>query len=495
MITSLSLFLKRTLDLTGIGSVVRAIVSYGLDRHLARNPHVFEYLQRQHVASQIESFRRHLHTVGDGLTITGRIYVSEPRGVVIGSNVLIDDNACFLTRGGLIIGDNTHFARNVTICTSEHEYEGRALPYDSRYRDKPVVIGRNVSIEMNVTISPGVTIGEGAVIGMGTTVSSDVPAFAIVAPQGHAVTHIRDIAHYRRQEAAHRWSGEAGKLLPPAQRSPNFEDALSKGAGMFFVLGTGRSGSTTIAKSLSRQPEVTCMHEPKLQLQRTSALYAYGELTDEQVMAELRDLYVGNATLPPGIYGESDQKFSNLVPLLAELLPDARFVWLIRNPVDAVNSMYSRGWYADIEQFPPADAEPRDDPLYRFYYSEHRLRGDRAGAMSTEQWRAMSPFARNCWYWAYWNSLIEQQLSRLPAERSFSVRLEDLEDRLPSLLEFLGAECGPDAQVTRENVAQTKHQLTTKDGWTQDQKREFSDLCDALYRKWYPGAVDSNEFD
>lgn len=102
----------------------------------------------------LNRLKKRIPVCGEALHINGKITLTEPRMVSMGSNVHIGDNAYFNTAGGLVIGDNVHFSRNVTIYTSSHNYHG-AVPYDEKLIVKPVVICRNAWIGMNVCITPG----------------------------------------------------------------------------------------------------------------------------------------------------------------------------------------------------------------------------------------------------------------------------------------------------------------------------------------------------
>lgn len=142
---------------------------------------------------------------GDRCRIHGPIRVVHPQNLVLGHRVRIGIGCHFFAYGGLKIGDNTSISRYVTIYTANHNMEGDAIPYDSTFISKPVVIGRHVWIGMHVRITPGVTIGDGAVIGLGTVVSKDVPAGAIVVGSSSRIVGHRDMEHFAQLEQAGRF--------------------------------------------------------------------------------------------------------------------------------------------------------------------------------------------------------------------------------------------------------------------------------------------------
>jgi acetyltransferase-like isoleucine patch superfamily enzyme len=134
------------------------------------------------------------------------------KSMVIGNNVHVNRNAFIRAEGGLKIGDNVHIGSNLVIYTINHNYIGRALPYDHTVIRKKVSIEKNVWIGMGVTIVPGVSIGEGAVIGAGTVVTRDVPSLAVIGSRPPRIIKYRDRNHYMELESKHLYGGIEGRL-------------------------------------------------------------------------------------------------------------------------------------------------------------------------------------------------------------------------------------------------------------------------------------------
>lgn len=488
MSSKLKQFLKTALRRSGCDTAIKSLVVRALEQLVNEKPEILDYLSERHVRSTNERLIAGLPNIGVGVCFGGRVCITDPRGLVLGNNVHIGDNAYLMTRGGLTIGDNTHISRNVTIYTANHEYMGMALPYDHQYRDRPVVIGKNVWIGMNVSIAPGTTVGDGAVLGMGAVVHGDIPAGAIIGAGACEQIESRDMPHYDRLRELSAFGGPSGMSLPVSAVRGFHQNAAEKGAQLFFVLGTGRSGSTTIARALSRHPDVDCRHEPKLQLVRLSTEFAHGQKSADEVKAELRQLYVEASVMPPGCYGESDQKFSNMVPLLAELFPQAKFIWLLRNARDTVNSTCSRGWFSDAEMFPEDVDDLAAEPLYRGIFSQYRVRADKTGELDPAAWRSMTAFERNCWYWNRWNSQIEASLRNLPESRRLFVRLEELSAQTETIFDFLGVDRLGREVVKVENVAESRHRLMSADDWDAEKTAAFERQCAHNDTRWYdPG--------
>ena len=145
----------------------------------------------------------HLHNIknkGENVKVVGYSRFLNPENLVLGSNVRIGYGCFFYCKGGIEIRDNTIISRNVTIYSSNHDYQGDAIPYDNNYIHKPVKIGKGVWIGMGVMITPGVEIGDGAIIGMGAVISKNINAGEIVVGSEQKVVAKRDMGKFYKLE-------------------------------------------------------------------------------------------------------------------------------------------------------------------------------------------------------------------------------------------------------------------------------------------------------
>ncbi len=115
-------------------------------------------------------------TIGEKTSFHWRARFYNPRGLTIGANSIVGNDAMLDARNGIIIGENVSLSMGVWIWTMEHD------PQDPYYRVKggPVVIEDYVWISCRVVILPNLTIGKGAVVAAGAVVTKDVPPYAIV---------------------------------------------------------------------------------------------------------------------------------------------------------------------------------------------------------------------------------------------------------------------------------------------------------------------------
>jgi len=438
-----------------------------------------ETLKKEKEKEEVIKILGQLQSCGFGVRINGRIVITDPKSVIIGNNVHIGNNAYFASEGGLVIGDNTHISRNVVIYTVNHNYQGKALPYDSTVIQKPVLIGKNVWIGMNVSIAPGVHIGDGAIVGIGAVVARDVPPYSIVGLPPVRILKYRDAGHYTQLENERRYGGINGVPLFKEEIEQFGLHADSPNVKLFFIVTTGRSGSMTIARTLSQHPQIICRHEPRPQLIRLSTELAHREKPIHLVKKELYYIYQFSVFPKDKIYGESDQKFFNLITLLSELLPNSKFIWLVRDGRDVVASTYGRGWFSPQES---EGSYLTTDLNRRWQY--YRLNGAKCGALCKEEWEEMSVFEKNCWYWAYVNKEIEKQLISLPQDRWTVVRLEELSREISNLFRFLSLDPVP-VNVRRYNIA--SYNVVRWPDWDRQSRKSFEQLCGEMMDKLYPG--------
>ncbi len=248
---------------------------------------------------------------------------------------------------------------------------------------------------------------------------------------------------------------------------------------MFFIVGTGRNGSQTIAALLDQSPDLRCYHEPEPRMICESTAYAYGRIDAEHLRQLLRE--TRPARIEGQQYGESNHKLSELIPLLHETFPTAKFIWLLRDGRAAVASMVARGWY-----------RPWLGARFRFpgvrQWEVCRIRGDEVGAMSWWEWHSLSPFEKCCWYWAHRNQRIKALLNECGAQW-LHVRLEDLDERMPELFTFLGVQPPADANLPRRNQRSSAfdYEIIPAADWSPAQRSSFAYFCRDVMDAHYPG--------
>ncbi len=252
-----------------------------------------------------------------------------------------------------------------------------------------------------------------------------------------------------------------------------------------FVLGTGRSGTKTCAQLLSSFQGCRIEHQLRPTLLGEVTDYVGGSMPHQDMVALLRKTRGPGCFGGETVIGESNQRLAYALPALVEAFPSAKYLWVIRDGRDAVASMHHRLWYH------PREAQRRHPELSEWV--ANRIRADWIGEVSTAQWARLDSFARCCWHWAHTNRMIAEVSKKLTLRIRF-VRLEQLHEQLPDVLEFL--ELDQDGPSTVPCV--NRSFLSRRGGWWRNptpharwsvsQRRIFAmlaaDVMDEHYAGW-----------
>jgi hypothetical protein len=150
-----------------------------------------------------------------------------------------------------------------------------------------------------------------------------------------------------------------------------------------FVVGTGRSGTRTLAALLSSASGCRVVHEQDPPLLAEVCDHLAGRLSRRQMTDVLRRTRSVETIGGERLSGEANQRLSFVLPALAEAFPTARLVWLIRDGRTTVASMHHRKWYH------PRETVERPGAVRS--WAIHRLRGDEVGDLSGDGLGASRP--------------------------------------------------------------------------------------------------------
>ncbi len=215
----------------------------------------------------------------------------------------------------------------------------------------------------------------------------------------------------------------------------------------FFIASSGRSGTKMMERLFGDIPELTMHHEYMVQILQPLAVRRYlgliGAEACRHLLREVHGAAIRYAATP--IWADSSNKLSWLIPDLAALFPDARFLHLVRDGRKVASSYFyklgdecydetaTRALLAHVED--PA-AVPAPPPEKRYWWPVPRPGDPRAAAF-----RLYTQFERIAFHWAEINRVILADLQALPPSRWRSARLEDLvasPDQVAEVFTFLG---------------------------------------------------------
>ena len=240
---------------------------------------------------------------------------------------------------------------------------------------------------------------------------------------------------------------------------------------LILIATTGRSGSNAIVEILKQNDSIQSFHEPIEELIALSTHYQHKSISESQASEVLCSIL--NYIPDPIVI--SDQKISNFISLINKIRKNLKVIWLVRSPEDFVNSAFHRGWFSN-EEFGYSERASEPKAFAAKIFQRYRLNGYLCGEFEESHWKAMSSFERNCWYWTYWNKIIEKQLLALPRSQWMIVGLQELEDKMQSIGDFI-SESPFHYAIKRTN--QAKYELS--ENWTQEQFDIIDNTCLGYY--------------
>jgi hypothetical protein len=268
-------------------------------------------------------------------------------------------------------------------------------------------------------------------------------------------------------------------------------------AAPFFIVSSGRSGTAMLHKLLSAEPDVEMHHEYMVHITQPLGVKRYLDLIDSddaaRVLAETHGAAIRYSE--KAHWGDSSNKLSWLIPELAMLLPNAKFVHLVRDGRKVANSYFHKlgdECYGDrsvaiLRAF--VDGKAPAPPPEKKYWWPLPSPGDFRAA----DFEKYQQFQRIVWHWTEVNRVIVGALSALPRPRRHFVRLEDLQARpaaVRELFAFLGLAFRDEhfaAFARPHNVNRPEDRLLT-----QEQREQFDAIAgDALAHFGYG---DSEEY-
>jgi hypothetical protein len=195
----------------------------------------------------------------------------------------------------------------------------------------------------------------------------------------------------------------------------------------FFIVSSGRSGTAMLHKVLSSAGNVEMHHEYMVQITQKLAVQRYqGLVGADEATRILRGVYGSAAHYSrTKFWGDSSNKASWLIAEIAAILPQAKFVHLVRDGRKVTGSYYRKLFAECYDDRSTAilrahlddpASNPAPPPEKRYWWP--------VGA--DPAFCGYNQFERIAWHWGEVNRVIFEALAALPPERSHFAKLEDL---------------------------------------------------------------------
>jgi len=222
-----------------------------------------------------------------------------------------------------------------------------------------------------------------------------------------------------------------------------------------FTLSTGRAGTTTLVRLFRNAPEALVWHEPLPHAREVLGVYSGAVSVRERLKAFWHNrTHLLSQSRKAGVgYAELGAHLTLFAYEIAEALPQAKFLHMVRDPRFFVRSAIRCQWYARGRIH--AGMKPRH------------------GEDAYDLWPLWGEFQRSAWYWMACNRWIRLFGKHIGRDRFLRFYAEDLfaGRRLDELAAFLGLSLPADAEVRhvleRPLNAEAPGDFTDVSNWTQ----------------------------
>jgi hypothetical protein len=228
---------------------------------------------------------------------------------------------------------------------------------------------------------------------------------------------------------------------------------------VFFGFGHGFGGTHLLANLLNILPNVDCKHERKGPNSKYAMFDKYmdvfhGDVSAGDVAVKLERLDMVSSIIRGGkVFGEVNGILGFFVTPLFKMWPDAKFIYMMRDPRGQVRTAYNTGIFDDGVSKTILSAHPDWDSVWWWPFPA-------STDPTFNRWNVLSNYEKCAWFWAAYNDFVIFQLEKLPGKQVFYYKFEDMikGNRIDELYKFLGLNKPMDSQI--QKIVAIKHGKT-----------------------------------
>lgn len=254
---------------------------------------------------------------------------------------------------------------------------------------------------------------------------------------------------------------------------------MKEGDAPFFVVCTGRCGTTTLVRLLRMHPKVCALNAPRPHLSVEAFAKWSGSIQKDKILNKIRrkrSNLITQIISNNYVYVEASNYCANLIEELNELY-SPKFIHLYCDGRDFVGRGLAKDWYKKKFFRHELQALIRR----KFLIDIGRTRVDHQLSPPGE---LKTRVEKITWLWTELNRTILRYFSRIPEESKFSLRLENLDRKtLIDLHTFLGLDMIPEVldkmmvfleQTVRESYNSIPHPF---ENWPDKEKEQFNRIA------------------
>jgi hypothetical protein len=203
-----------------------------------------------------------------------------------------------------------------------------------------------------------------------------------------------------------------------------------------YAVGTGRCGTHFLTALFQAAPGVRACHESDPMNEAFHRYCQWNRLAvDDGGFLEIKRDEIDAARREGKIFFEASGYLSLSIAALHQAFRP-RFILIVRNPIDTVNSLWAKGWYETVYRKRDGRAPVGYHAVGRPHHFFSRLVPNGA---EFADWQALCRVGKLGWYWSMINRAILARFEDLPVDSRMIVRLEDLDhDGYRRVADFAG---------------------------------------------------------
>lgn len=253
----------------------------------------------------------------------------------------------------------------------------------------------------------------------------------------------------------------------------DFPELVLQNAEALFVLSTGRCGTDFLHYLLKPVTQMDVHHEAEPKMAIASRFLYQNNINHrggEVAFIGARYNAIQDAYLFNKIYVETNNRLTFFAPYIESLMPNAKFMHLVRHPGDFISSGMKRGYYKNDKIVDYSKIRPRESSIFQ------------------QEWDSYSRLQKIAWLWHETNLFIEDFKQKHP-HKVLTIKSEQLFDQPGEvgmkLLRYMGINDPVDFKVDLgpKNEQRTGSFPKYKD-WSTEQKQQIQTLVQELAQKY-----------
>ncbi|MBV6640633.1 MAG: sulfotransferase domain-containing protein [Cyclobacteriaceae bacterium] len=253
-------------------------------------------------------------------------------------------------------------------------------------------------------------------------------------------------------------------------------------SNIVFAIGTGRCGTTFLAKVLQNEPDIASCHERSPLSDTFHRYFKWNQLPiDHEGFLKHKEGYIHEDLKKAKISFEASAYLSLSIEELYKYF-NAKFILLVRSPEKVINSYLNKSWYKHKVVRNDHDLPVSYQETDHFHHFMGRIVPN---GPFFQEWNEYSRIGKLAWFWNVLNKRVIEQFENIPDSHKRIVKIEDFDYAgYEEIIKFMGTHTQVD-RSTYEKIRSSKPN-TRKDNkfylyqWKEEDITQFKEMVSEM---------------